>query len=437
MTKSAIDYIDKIGMSVEGINNLGAAIQKLGYSTDEATEKLNSLFAKLEGGQDLRTAIQDVLGVEGGDYQKILNAYEKATGVTLLNIGQNIKSLQSQINSFYEKASKWGEMDETERTQFIQDNYTLFQGENGKALYQAFEEGNYKAIQQALATNEALREQIALRLQDLKTRLQIAEAQEEINDAEVNYLKEQISLYEDYMDKESSVYQADLKLRLEKEQAQLDLYKEYLEKQKEALTDSLDKRKEAYEKYFDAIDREEADEEYEAKADLLTANLSKLASSTNASAMQQTKELQQKFEELEKERLQELRERAREAVLDNLDTEVSQINEKFDKLLEDQAALLAAMQGEIAEDPNGFSNRLISSGIENMTATQAEDFIKNSFSSAFASELPTDALDNVKVTQQGENLYLNINGQEIQIGDSEQQDLYLIVMNALRQLGLK
>src|SRR5574344_1924433 len=301
-------------------------------------------------------------------------------------------------------------MDETEHTQFIQDNYKMFQGEDGEALYKAFEEGNYKAIQQALATNEALREQINLRLQDLKTRLQIAEAQEQINDAEVSYLKEQIALYEDYIDEESSIYQADLKLRLEKEQSQLDLYKEYLEKQQDALTESLDKRKEVYQKYFDAIDREEANEEYDAKADILTANLSKLASSTNASAMQQTKELQRQFEDLEKERLQELRERAREAVLNNLDSEVSEINEKFDKLLEDQAALLAAMQREISADPNGFANRMISSGIKNTTATQAEDFIENSFNSAFASELPSNALDNVKVTQQGENLYLNING---------------------------
>ena len=437
LTDSAINFMDKIGLSVDGVNELGAAIQKLGYNADESKEKLNELFSALESGTDLRTAITNVLGVEGADYQKILNAYEKATGVTLLNVGQNIKSLQSQINSFYEKASKWGEMDETEKTQFIQDNYTLFQGEQGAELYKAFEEGNYKAIQSALATNDALREQIALQLQNLKTRLEIAEAQEEINDAEVSYLKEQIAIYEDYMDEESSIYQADLKLRLEKEQAQLDLYKEYLEKQRDALTDSLDKRKEAYEKYFDAIDREEADEEYDAKADLLTANLSKLSSSTNASALQQTKELQQKFEDLEKERLQELRERAREAVLDDLDSEVSQINEKFDKLLENEAALLSAMQGEISTDPNGFANKMISSGIENMTATQKEDFIKNSFNSAFASELPSDALDNVKVTQQGENLYLNINGQEIQIGESAQQDLYLTVMNALRQLGLK
>lgn len=437
LTDSAINFMDKIGLSVDGVNELGVAIQKLGYKADESKEKLNELFSALESGTDLRTAITSVLGVEGGDYQKILNAYEKATGVTLLNVGQNIKSLQSQINSFYEKASKWGEMDETEKTQFIQDNYTLFQGEQGIELYKAFEEGNYKAIQSALATNDALREQIALQLQNLKTRLEIAEAQEKINDAEVSYLKEQIAIYEDYMDEESSIYQADLKLRLEKEQAQLDLYKEYLEKQRDALTDSLDKRKEAYEKYFDAIDRKEADEEYDAKADLLTANLSKLSSSTNASALQQTKELQQKFEDLEKERLQELRERAREAVLDDLDSEVSQINEKFDKLLENEAALLSAMQGEISTDPNGFANKMISSGIENMTATQKEDFVKNSFNSAFASELPSDALENVKVTQQGENLYLNINEQEIQIGESAQQDLYLTVMNALRQLGLK
>ena len=38
-----------------------------------------------------------------------------------------------------------------------------------------------------------------------------------------------------------------------------------------------------------------------------------------------------KIQELEKERLQTLRERAQEAVLQNLDDQVEQINKKFDK----------------------------------------------------------------------------------------------------------
>ena len=63
--------MDKIGLSVDGVNELGAAIQKLGYKADESKEKLNELFSALESGTDLRTAITNVLGVEGGDYQKI------------------------------------------------------------------------------------------------------------------------------------------------------------------------------------------------------------------------------------------------------------------------------------------------------------------------------------------------------------------------------
>ena len=167
---------------------------------------------------------------------------------------------------------------------------------------------------------------------------------------------------------------------------------------------------------------------------MLTTNLSKLASSTNATAIQQTKELEKKFEELEEERLKTLRERAQEAVLNNLDNEVSQINEKF----EDEAQLLAAMKGEIAADPNNFVQTMLTSGIQGMTATSAEDYIKNNFATAFDSILPAGATDGIKVdTREDGTLILNINGTEIPIGESAQQDLYITVMNALKQLGLK
>lgn len=323
----------------------------------------------------------------------------------------------------------------------MQENDAMFRGESGAALARAFETGNYNLIQEALGNNEGLRESIRLQLQELEIALQIAEARREAgeeNEFEIKYLKEQIALLEDYKNAESEIYRADLKLRLDQEKAQLDLYKDYLQKQKEALEESLDKRKDAYQKYFDAVNQQAEDEDYDKQATMLTTNLSKLASSTNATAIQQTKELEKKFEELEEERLKTLRERAQEAVLNNLDNEVSQINEKFDKLLEDEAQLLAAMKGEIAADPNNFIQTMLTSGIQGMTATGAEDYIRNNFATAFDSMLPAGSTEGIKVdTREDGTLILNINGTEIPIGESAQQDLYITVMNALKQLGLK
>ena len=327
-------------------------------------------------------------------------------------------------------------MSKDEQSSFIQDNYELFQGENGASLFRAFETGDYKQIQAALATNEVLKEQIRLRLEQLRIDLSIAEAATDRNEAEIAWLKEQIKALEDYEDAASSVYQAELSLRLEQENKQLEIYKDYLEKQKDALTESLDKRKEAYQKYFDAINQEAEDEDYEEQAAILSANLSKLSSSTDASSRAQSKELEQQLQELEKERLETLRERAQEAVLNNLDDEVSQINDKFDKLLENQAALLDYMNKEIAENPSDFVSRLAASGIENMTATQAEDYIKNNLIPAFDSSISGDILDGIKVRQEGGSLFLTLNNQEIELSNNNQQELSMTILAALRAMGI-
>lgn len=76
-------------------------------------------------------------------------------------------------------------MSQVEQAEFIQDNYELFQGEHGQELYEAFKTGNYTLIQQALAHNDVLREQIELKLKQLRVDLSIAEAAQDRNEAEI------------------------------------------------------------------------------------------------------------------------------------------------------------------------------------------------------------------------------------------------------------
>jgi hypothetical protein len=138
---------------------------------------------------------------------------------------------------------------------------------------------------------------------------------------------------------------------LDQEQAQLDIYRDFLEKQQEALSESLDKRKEAYEDYFDAIGEQEEEAEYTDKAETLMSNISKLITSTDMASQKQVKELQQQLDDLEKERQQTLRERARDALMESIDKQVEDINEKFSTLLDNSEMLLKAMQGEISSNP--------------------------------------------------------------------------------------
>lgn len=108
MSDSALDYLDNIGASIDNINEMGNAIQKLGYNTEEAADKINDLFTELQSGTGLRTALTDLfgLGVDSDEYKSLLNAYDKAFGTTVLNMGQNIDKFKNTIDSFYQKASQ-------------------------------------------------------------------------------------------------------------------------------------------------------------------------------------------------------------------------------------------------------------------------------------------------------------------------------------------
>jgi hypothetical protein len=264
-------------------------------------------------------------------------------------------------------------MSETDKMNFISDNAELFQGESGEALLKAFEEGNYKSIQEALGdTQGVLEEQRKRLLQDVKQTLKLEEGKEDKNTAFIAILKG----YEEFLENTEDLYKADLEMRLEQEKNQLAEYKEMLEKEKEALVESLEKRKEAYEKYFSDVDKNQEDEDYEAESELLVTNIAKLASSGDADAKAKTMELEQQLQELEKERIQTLKERAREAILENMDNEVSEINDKFDKLLENSQALLTAMNSDL-QDPTEFLSKIISNKLDDgLTQLQFEDYFK-------------------------------------------------------------
>ena len=276
-------------------------------------------------------------------------------------------------------------MNESDRAEFLQDNADLFAGDED--LLKAFETGDYNKIEQALASSTTFADQIAKQKEQIRQELLIEEAKtgDERNAAYIAELKR----YQDYLEDTENLFKASLEVRLEQEQKQLDEYRSYLEDQQSALEDSLNKRKEAYEKYFDSINQEEEAEEYEEQANMLINNLSKLGSSTNASAVQQTKELENQLKELEEERLKELRERAQEQLLSDMDDQLEQINEKFDKLLESNQALLAAMQGDL-ENPLEYVTDLIANKIEKgATALEVEDYI-GTLQSTYGSVLGND-----------------------------------------------
>lgn len=438
----ALDFIDSIGMSINELNDLYGAWEKLqkrgvNISQEEWEGNFELYLETLAATQgDVLAATELIFGEYLDDSEDALNAFIEAYGdlvqVGILNMGQNIDKVKNSINNFYEKALEWDKMSESDKAEFIQDNAELFSDGN---LLQAFESGNYEDIEKALSKNEAFQKQLEQRRKEIAQELLIEEARtgEARNEAYIAQLKE----YQKYLNDTENLFKASLEVRLEQEQAQLDEYRSYLEDQQEALEDSLNKRKDAYEKYFNEINKEEEKEDYDNQAELLISNISKLGSTTNASAQRQTKELEQQFKELEKERLKELRERAQEAVMENMDDTLEEISNKFDKLLESNQALLAVMKGDL-NNPVDFISDLIGNKIKSgATALEVQDYIGN-LQSTYGSVLGNNVeWDAIQVREENNQLFLNVNGNDIPLDTNNEQTLYQAIMKALREVGLR
>ena len=435
-SSSVLEFIDSSGVSIDNINAIGKAIQKLGYNSEESADKLQYLFGLIADGTDIQDAIYTTFGdISDEDYKKFINAYQSAMGTGVLNMGQNIEGLKKTINSFYEKAQEWNEMSDSEKTSFLADNAALFEGPDGQKLLEAIKSGDYNFIQNALGDNETLKAKVAQQIKDIDTEIAIENAKLEADRdyAYIAYLEEQKKLLQD----SDNLYAASLDIRLEQEKKYLDEYKSYLEDQRDALKESLDKRKEAYSDYFEAINQQADDEDFEEKESTLIANISKLTTSGSADAVNQQAKLEQELAQLEKERLEELRQRAQDAVMENIDKTIEDIDQKFDELLNSQQALLAAMTGEL-DNPTEFLSNLISNKVqqEGLTELGLESYIRD-LQSTYGSVIGNDVFDNMSVEKQGDQLILNIAGTEVVLSDGDQQSVYTAIMAALQQVGLR
>lgn len=133
-------------------------------------------------------------------------------------------------------------------------------------------------------------------------------------------------------------------MQLEREQAAVNKYKEYLQQQTDDLKNALNDRKNAYQKYFDAINQEYEDQDYEEQQQLLIENLGKIGAGTDATSMAKIASLESTLKENEKERRETLRQRAQDTLLNSLDDQVSNIEERLQEQLNKEDNLLAVIQ---------------------------------------------------------------------------------------------
>ena len=448
MAQDTLEMIDYLEISIEDINNLNEAWTTLSEKgLDISQEKYKELITS-QGG------ILDTLAQTGGDvaetidmvfgsylsnvkdyeatYSALVKSFSDLIGIGMLNMGQNITKLKNTVSSFYEKASEWQELNDSEKMEFMNDNTKLFEGDNGEVLIKALESNDWKTIEAILSTSEEMQEDIATELKHIETELSLEQAkiESEQNKAYIRWLNERKAELEN----QTELFKADLNLLLEQEQAQLDIYKDYLEKQQEQLEESLEKRKEAYEKYFEAINQQYEDNEYQEESDKLVANLAKLSTSTDASSQKQAKELEQQLKDLEEERQRTLRERAQEAVIEGISQELDNISSKFDDLLENERELLKVMQGEY-HNSDFLASLLSSAKQEGMTDLQLEQFA-NEINSAFGSSVDTSNIQEI-MEQIQNNATINIGDQTIDLDSVDGNAVWETIAAMLVKYGYR
>lgn len=401
-------------------NGYGTLFSDLLSESDYQDKLMNELLPQLTRNNQnfadaVKTAFGDVLeGLTADEYEEvysaILNQIANAIAVGILNIGQNVDKLQNTISSIYSTAQKWSGMSSTEQSEFLSENQELFSGEDGAALLSAFSTNDYQAIKQALANNKTLQDNIAGEIEEVEKELNLEMSRigDDRNEALIQYLKERLAML-----KSSDFLSIDLETLVEQENARIEAYKELLQKEEDALTDSLTARKDAYQKYFDAINQEAEDEDYEEEAELLIGNLTKLAGSNNATSKAQIEELENSLAELEKERLQTLRERAQEAVMNSIEDTINDISEKFDELLENNREILNLLNKTSGNEL--VAGLLSQESFAGKTANEAQQYL-NEIQSTFGSQVSNIDWSNISTSvDNGGNLILNIGDKVIQL----------------------
>ena len=124
----------------------------------------------------------------------------------------------------------------------------------------------------------------------------------------------------------------------------MDAYKENLKKETDELKKQIDKRKEYYEDFFDLLEEEEETDDYETERTRLLNTIASLSTSRDANSLNRLKEAQAELAELEKEQRSNEREARKEATMNTLDDLTEQVDEQYEKTIENNAAIWEAFQ---------------------------------------------------------------------------------------------
>ena len=115
--------------------------------------------------------------------------------------------------------------------------------------------------------------------------------------------------------------------------------KSKLKEEQDAIQNSLDKRREMYDKYFESLQEEEDDTNFENEQARLQKAIVSLSGATDATSLSKLKEYQQELNNLEKEQRQTERNRRKDALDTYLDNQEEKMNQYYEDRLNNEEEL--------------------------------------------------------------------------------------------------
>ena len=179
---------------------------------------------------------------------------------------------------------------------------------------------------------------------------------------------------DDIKDSQEELLKTTMQSVADMQQEYIDSYSEFLTKQNEETLQNLEERQSYYEKYFNNLDAMQEDQDFEADRSSLINKIAALSIATDSASLSKLKEAQQALSDLNKEQATAQRERRREAVLENLEEQRTEVEkslaDKLEKANELWAEILSKMDKGDASITRKFVQDLLYSNYDNMTDAQ-------------------------------------------------------------------
>lgn len=348
-----LHYMDDYKWSLAEMNELMSQLAEDGLTLEEAQEKIHALGEALKDGslssEEMEEALSDMSHASREAAAALLSTF------SMQDLADQFTTAKNNVNNIRDTQGKWNSMSLTERQRFIDENEGFF---NIKGAREAFYNGEditkfieqyKKEIQEGLL--DTVSDKLAsteIELYDLRKQLEEAEAandEELMKQLQIRIATTERSLkdLQDTYTDVNSMFALTLSEVVKKQNDQIAKLKEMYQAEEKALTDSLTKRKEAYQKYFSDLQSQEAAADYAANRDQLIDSISRLSAGSDATSRNKIGELRKQLAQIEKEETKRQTEEARQAVLDNIDNQIQNIQESFEQLLSNNKNLLATM----------------------------------------------------------------------------------------------